>query len=104
MFVFIWTGKGYLVLLAMVADILLTALIGSALGFQDATVQIYILEFLFAVILFSPIWIYGRKWNAESKTLIEKESGKEILLQNAHKAFWIPMQYWAFIYPLALLA
>lgn len=103
MWIFIWQGKGYLVLLAIIADFLLTALIGSALGLQDATVQIYTVEFIIAVLLFIPIWFYGKKLNSQRRTLVDKATGKEVVLGNNNRAFWIPMQYWAIIYPVLLL-
>src|SRR6266481_3060931 len=103
MLLFIWQGKGYLVLLAIIADFILTALIGPALGFQDATIQIYVVEFVLALLLFLPIWFYGKKLNSERRTLIDKATGKEIVIGNYNRAFWIPMQYWAIIYPIVLL-
>jgi hypothetical protein len=97
--IFIWTGRGYLVALAIVVDILLTGFIGSSLGIPDATVRIYVIEFLIAIALFVPVWIYGRRWNSHTQDLIEVSTNK----RNPHKAFWIPMQYWAIIYPIALV-
>jgi hypothetical protein len=101
--IFIWTGKGFWVLVCVIADFILTASIGSALGYKDNTLQIFILEFVIAVIVFLPIWFLGKKWNAKSHTFIEKETGKEIVLKNRHKVFWIPMQYWAIIYPILIV-
>jgi hypothetical protein len=101
--VVVWQGRGYFVPLAIIADLALTGLIASALGFRDATIQTYALEFFLAVVLFMPLWVYGKKWNSERHELIDKATGKELVIGNYHRFFWIPMQYWAVIYPVALL-
>ena len=81
-FFFVWKGRGYLVLLAMIATILLAAVIGSALGFKDATTQMYVLEFIIAIVLFLPIWFYGTKWNSQTREFIDKKTGQEIVIKN----------------------
>jgi hypothetical protein len=101
--VVVWRGRGYLVPLAIIANLALTALIASALGFRDATIQTYALEFFLAVVLFIPLWVYGKKWNSERRELIDKATGKEFVIGNHHRFFWMPMQYWTVIYPVVLL-
>lgn len=101
--IFIWKGKGGLVFLAIIIDFVLTGIIGPVFGFKDATTQIMLLEFTLAVILFIPIWIYGKKWNSEKRELIDKATGKEFTITNQHQAFWIPMQYWSIIYPAIII-
>lgn len=101
--IFIWKGKGGFVFLAIILNFILTAIIGSSLGFQDGTIQIMILEFVLAVLLSIPIWIYGKKWNSEKREFIDKATGKEIIVTNQNTAFWIPMQYWAIIFPSIIL-
>lgn len=102
-FFFVWKGKGYLVILGMIATVLLAGIIGSAIGFKDATVQMYILEFIIALALFVPLWFYGKELNSKTMELIDKKTGKEFTIKNPHKAFWIPMQYWTIIWPVILL-
>ncbi len=45
------------------------------------------------------VWFAGKKVNDPSrgKLVVEKETGKEILLIEEHSMFFIKMQYWAFI-------
>lgn len=100
----IWLGRGVLVLLAIIADVLLSGVIGAKLGFKDATIQIYAFEFVLAIVLFLPIWFLGRKWNSDVPVLVDKATGQEIEMKNVHTMFFIPMQYWAIIWPVALLA
>jgi hypothetical protein len=100
---FIWKGKGGFVFLAIILDFVLTAIFSLLLGFKDATVQIMILEFILAILLFIPIWICGKKWNSEKRELIDKATGKEFMVTNQNQVFWIPMQYWAIIYPVIIL-
>ncbi len=101
--IFIWKGKGAFVLVAIIVNFILTALIGPSLGFKDGTTQIVALELIIAILLSIPIWIYGRKWNSEKRELIDKLTGKELIITNQHSFFWIPMQYWAIIYPVIIL-
>ncbi|HYS46631.1 MAG TPA: hypothetical protein VEM35_09340 [Rhizomicrobium sp.] len=103
MIILIWRGRGYLVFLAAIAALFLTAGIGSTLGLKDATAPIYAVEFLVTLAVFAPIWFYGRKWNSQSRVLMDTATGEEITFGNNHRAFGIPMQYWAFIIPVLLL-
>jgi len=51
---------------------------------------------LFISVIFS--WVFGKKWNSNNqKILIDKETGKKVLLKGNHSLFWIPMQYWSVI-------
>jgi hypothetical protein len=99
MFIFIWRGRGYLVLLAAIAAFVVTALVASALGFRDATLPTYGVEIIVTAIMFVPIWIYGKKWNSSERVLIDKATGIEFTVSPRHSAFGVPMQYWAMIWP-----
>jgi hypothetical protein len=104
MIFFFWRGKGYIVFIGIVCTILLTALVaGALLGFEDATMPTYVIEFSIGSLLFVPIWFYGRKWNKEAYTFTHRTTGTEITIVNPHTAFGIPIQYWAIIWPLLLL-
>ena len=51
---------------------------------------------MFISVIFS--WVFGKKWNSNNqKILIDKETGKKVLLKGNHSLFWIPMQYWSVI-------
>lgn len=101
--IFIWKGKGGFVFLAIILNFVLTAIIGSYLGFEDATIEIMTLEFILSLLLSIPIWIYGKKWNSEKLELIDKATGNEFIVTGQNTAFWIPMQYWAIIFPSIIL-
>src|SRR5574343_632432 len=98
MLFFIWNGRGGLVLITMIVGLFASATAAHFFGFQDGTASIVALELVIAILFSIPIWIYGKKWNAESRTLIDKASGQEFTITNQNTCFWIPMQYWAFIY------
>lgn len=104
MFIFVWRGRGWLVLLAAIAAFVITAIVADALGFRDATPPTYFVEILSTVAMFVPIWIYGNKWNAVERVLIDKATGEEFTVRGRHSAFGIPMQYWALIWPVVLVA
>jgi hypothetical protein len=73
MIFFFWRGKGYIVFIGIVCTILLTALVaGALLGFEDATMPTYVIEFSIGSLLFVPIWFYGRKWNKEAYTFTHR--------------------------------
>jgi hypothetical protein len=99
---FVWRGRGYFVILAIIISFIITAALESFLGFRDATVQTGILEFVIGILVFIPVWIYGKKWNVPLE-LINKKTGQEFTIKNPHTFFWIPMQYWAIIYPVLIL-
>lgn len=103
MLVFVWRGRGYLVFLAAIAALALTAAIAHALGYRDATMPTYAVEIVTTAIIFLPIWIYGKKWNSAQRVLIDKKTGNEIVLRGRHSAFGIPMQYWAIIWPVVVI-
>jgi hypothetical protein len=104
MIVLVWRGRGYLVFLAAVAAFVLTAVIANALGYRDATMPTYAVEIIMTAIVFLPIWIYGKRWNSAERVLIDKSTGNEVILRGRHTAFGIPMQYWAIIWPVMIIA
>jgi ribose/xylose/arabinose/galactoside ABC-type transport system permease subunit len=99
MIILIWRGRGYLVFLAVIAALFLTAGIGSSVGLKDATTQMSVLEVVVTSAVFVPIWFYGRKWNSQSRVLMDVDTGEKFAFGNNHRAFGIPMQYWALIVP-----
>lgn len=103
MVLLIWRGRGYLVFLAAVAAFMLTAIIANAFGYRDATPPTYLIEIMMTAILFVPIWIYGNRWNSVERVFIDKITGDELTIRGRHSAFGIPMQYWALIWPAAVV-
>ncbi len=44
-------------------------------------------------------WFIGKKLNEEgTKTLVDKETGEEIILKPNHSLFFINMQYWGYVF------
>lgn len=88
----IWSGRGVLSVLVLILSFAIFASVFPK-GYSDI---VFVLSFLIAA-LFS--WYMGKKWNsAETKTLIDKETGQEVILKPNHSLFWIPMQYWGPIF------
>ena len=45
------------------------------------------------------VWFLGRHLNTKpDKILIDPETGEQVALRKDHSLFWIPMQYWAFVW------
>lgn len=97
-----WSGRGGLVFLAGILIFALTALINELLGLEDLRLQQGVL--LASTILISFFILkYGKLWNQPGKVWIDKATGEEFTEKNKHTFFWIPMQYWAIIFPIAVL-
>lgn len=88
----VWSGKGILSVLVLVASfVLLVNIIPQAQGNYA-----FVLSFLIAG-AFS--WFMGKKWNeGEARTIIDKATGQELILKPNHSLFWIKMQYWGVIF------
>ena len=90
----IWSGRGIVALLVLVGFIFIAVRLPASWNEE---------EFLTAVSLiltgvFS--WIMGIKWNIEqAKVELNTRTGKPESTKNKHTLFWIPMQYWGFIFP-----
>jgi hypothetical protein len=88
----VWSGKGILsVLVLVVAFVLFSSIIPKEYGDYA-----FVLGF-FSAGAFS--WFFGKKWNeGQSRTVVDKASGEEIVLTPNHSLFWIKMQYWGVIF------
>lgn len=91
--IFVWTGWGVLILLYGLAAMLVGGVIGRAAGLgARQLITIGICEVLAAV----AVWFTGVRLNTQpGRQLIDKKTGKEVVLRRRHTLFWIPMQYWA---------
>jgi hypothetical protein len=90
----IWKGYGILVLIITLAIAALFNSIFTGFGINGE------MGAAIGVILSGiAIWYAGRWFNAPEKaqSLIDKKSGREILIKPDHSLFFIKMQYWAFI-------
>lgn len=85
-----WHGRGWLVFVAIIVSLFFSVLFldGTSLDFQDGTWQNGLLQSIIVIATFLPIWICGKRWNSQG---------------TAHDAYWIPMQYWAIIWPLLII-
>ena len=90
----IWKGYGFLVLIIAVAVGAVVSLIFGAVGSTED-----IGAGVGAIISAGIIWIIGNKLNSETKsrTMVDKQTGQEIVFKPNHSLFFIKMQYWAFI-------
>jgi hypothetical protein len=95
----VWSGKGILSALVFIVSLIglnsLPALQQPGFGLIGS---------LFVAAVFS--WFMGKKWNEqEGQVLIDKASGREVMIEPNHSLFWIKMQYWGIIFAvLGLLA
>ncbi|WP_109301088.1 hypothetical protein [Aquimarina sp. AU474] len=88
----VWSGRGFLSVLVLA--LVLFALTSFLPEEQN--------NMAFAISLFTSAifsWFMGKKWNEPNgKTLVDKETGQEVILKPNHSLFWIKMQYWGFIF------
>ena len=89
-----WKGYGILAIVITVAIGALSSFIFSKIGStEDMGAAIG------AVISAVVIWVVGTRLNAASKekVMIDKQTGKEVILKSGHSLFFIKLQYWSFI-------
>lgn len=83
----VWSGRGYLSIIVLLVTFALFASILPK-GYSDYA---FIISLFFSGIF---CWFMGRKWNSVAQTMIDKDSGEEVILKPNHSLFWIKMQYW----------
>ena len=90
----IWKGYGFLVLVIAVAvGAIVSLLFGKIGSTEDMGAAIG------AIISAAVIWVVGNKLNdaIKDRTMIDKQTGQEVVFKQNHSLFFIKMQYWAFI-------
>lgn len=88
----VWSGRGFLSVVVLIASFILLA---SILPKEQGDYG-FIISFFIAGV-FS--WFMGKKWNeGEGRTMIDKETGQEVVIKPNHSLFWINMQYWGPIF------
>ena len=90
----IWKGYGFLVLvIAVVIGAIVSLLFGKIGSTEDMGAASG------AIISAGVIWFVGNKLNDPTKdrTMIDKQTGQEVVLKPNHSLFFIKMQYWAII-------
>lgn len=90
----IWSGKGILSVLVLIATFIgLILLLPAGLIEIGVTLSVS----LFVAAAFS--WLMGKKWNDQvAQVFIDKASGREVIIKPNHSLFWIKMQYWGIIF------
>lgn len=90
----IWKGYGFLVLVIAVA---ISAIVSVIFGKMGSTENMG--AAIGALIAAGVIWFMGNKLNspAKSRTMVDKQTGQEVVFAPSHSLFFIKMQYWAFI-------
>ena len=92
----IWRGWG---ILAPVIPILVWALIPLTLKplMAEATYQQYFGQMTAISGLMGAValWYIGRWFNSGEKTLVDPETGEEVMFKPSHSLFFIKMEYWA---------
>lgn len=84
----IWSGRGILIPLILVASILLFISVSS----DEIGVYTFPLSILLAGVL---NWYLGNKWNnKEGRIMVDETTGERVEFKPNHTLFWIKMQYW----------
>jgi ATP/ADP translocase len=92
----IWSGLGFLVAAITFLLLLIAEYVTESLFRDEAYYQAHgwpkLLAFFLAAMV---IWPLGKYLNSkQGKIMIEKETGKEVLIKPKHSLFLIPMEYW----------
>ncbi len=92
----IWNGLGFLVAVIVFILLLAAEYVTEWMFADDSYYQAHgwpkLLAFFIATAMIWPLGIYlNRK---EGKVLIEKATGKEVLIKPNHSLFFIRMEYW----------
>jgi hypothetical protein len=95
----IWTGVGFIVAVVAFLMLVLTEFSVEALFRDESYYQSHgwpkLLAFAVAGFI---VLVLGKLLNKkEGKVLIEKETGKELVLKKKHSLFFIDIEYWGYI-------
>ena len=92
----IWNGLGFLVFVFVFGCSLATNLITNAVTGSEAYWDAHRWTFGFSLIVAAlPSWFVGLYLAAKkARTLVDKETGQEVVLQPYHAFFFIKMQWW----------
>lgn len=90
-----WRGWG---IIGIIFPILISALLVS-LGFSDENFQWF--YFIGLTLSAIPVWFIGKRLNRDKDEIFTNErTGERFKLGNRHTLFFIPLQYFAIIYPI----
>lgn len=88
----IWSGRGILTPLILIASIVLFISLSS----ESVSVYTFPLSILLAG---AANWFLGKKWNnVPGRIVVDEATGERIELKSNHTLFWIKMEYWGVIF------
>jgi hypothetical protein len=92
----IWNGRGFVVAVIAFVCLLSSEFLSEWYFRDDAYYQHHgwpkLVAFLLAGII---VWLLSHHWNkTPTRTLIEKDTGKEVVLHKDDSLFFIPLRYW----------
>jgi hypothetical protein len=95
----IWRGLGILVpIIVGVLTVCTSFLVNLIMKNEDYSKWHYWPKALGVVIAAVAVWFVGKYLNSRpGKVVVEKATGKEIVLRKRHDLFYLKFEYWAFI-------
>jgi hypothetical protein len=92
----IWNGRGFVVAVIAFACLLLSEFLSERHFHDSAYYQQHgwpkLVAFLIAGVI---VWRLSVHWGkTPARTLIEKETGKEVIMHRDDSLFFIPLRYW----------
>jgi ABC-type amino acid transport system permease subunit len=92
----IWSGLGFFVAVivlgcALAANLIADAMTGSGTYWDENRWTLGVALLVAAVLC----WFVGRYLRGrKARTLIDKQTGEEVIMKPSHSLFFIPMDYW----------
>ena len=95
----VWQGWGILVVGVPLLLIVVTSAIWTALMGETSVNDNYSVILGIALLLSAPIiYLLGKRLEARpGRTMVDKETGQEVVLRGAHTLFFVRLRYWAWI-------
>lgn len=95
----LWQGWGIAVIFIVFAILALVQLVVDAVLGRENYSGNYMYAGLGLLVSAGAVWLFGRflESRSEPRTLIDKESGSEVVLQRSDSLFFIKVRYWPFI-------
>lgn len=92
----VWRGWGILVVFIAGAAVALVQVLGNALLGEAAARYGDRLPALGLLLAAPPIWLLGRRLNGRgARTLVDQETGEQVVVRPNHSLFFVKMEYWA---------
>jgi hypothetical protein len=95
----IWSGLGALIPLAMIiSGILVNISVNSIFGAHFYSSSHWTISLVLLLSALASWMIDLRVKSQKGRLLIDKETGKQILLKKKHSFFFIPVRFWPYIF------